>query len=529
MFLKRFTTILMASSLAACTMPANEALSPAQAPTPAARDTRPNILFIMTDDHALQALSAYGSPISRLAPTPNLDRIAKNGALFENSFVTNSLCGPSRAVMLTGKFGSLNGFDQNGDQFDNTQPTWPRALKEAGYQTAIVGKWHIGHDPVGLKFDYWKVLRDQGEYYNPDFITPEGEERIHGYATDIITDLSLDWLETKRDPTKPFLLMVHHKAPHRNWMPAPDHLTDYMDVQFPLPANFFDDYEGRPAAAAQLMNVHRNMYEGHDLKMTTEVGSTELRYNRWPAAFDRMTPDQRKPFMAALQKSNDAMNAKKMTQREMAVWKYQRYLQQYLATLVSVDESVGKLLDYLESHGLANNTIVVYTSDQGFYLGEHGWFDKRFMYEESFRTPLLIQYPGHIKPGTRIDQLVQNIDYAPTFLDYAGVDIPDAIQGESLRPLLEGRNPPDWRTSVYYHYYEYPAFHRVTPHCGVRTERYKLIRFYGPIPGWELYDEQADPDEMHNLIDDPAQAQRIETLKGELRRLQTKYQDNSCG
>ncbi|MBW4331796.1 sulfatase [Stakelama sp. CBK3Z-3] len=495
---------------------------------PVAQARRPNILFIMSDDHALQALSAYGSPISRLAPTPNLDRIAHNGALFENSFVTNSLCGPSRAAMLTGKFGNKNGFNQNGDQFDNYQPTWPRALKDAGYQTAIVGKWHIGHDPKGMKFDYWKVLRDQGEYYNPDFITPDGEVREHGYATDLITDMGIDWLD-HRDPDKPFVLMVHHKAPHRNWMPAPRHLTKYLNTKFPVPDNFFDDYEGRDAAAIQAMNVHRNMYEGHDLKMTTGVGSSKLRYNRWPGAFDRMTPDQRKAFMDALQQSNDAMNAKEMTQREMALWKYQRYLQQYLATIVSVDESVGRLLDYLDTHGLTDNTIVVYTSDQGFYLGEHGWFDKRFMYEESFRTPLLIQYPGHIKPGTKIDSLVQNIDYAPTFMDYAGLQVPDAVQGRSLRPLLEGKKPADWRKSLYYHYYEYPAFHRVTPHCGVRDQRYKLIHFYGPIESWELFDEQSDREEMHNLIDDPAQVTRVVAMKRELLRLQAKYGDQSCG
>ena len=511
MRLKRFTTILMGSAIMAG----------------AAHAQRPNIVFIMSDDHAVQAVSAYGHPISQLAPTPNIDRIARNGVTFRNSFVTNSLCGPSRAAMLTGKFGHINGFNRNGQTFDSSQWTWPRALKEQGYQTAVVGKWHIGRTPGGINFDYWKILDDQGEYYNPDFITAEGKTRVEGYATDLITQFSLDWLKEKRDPDKPFALMVHHKAPHRNWMPSPRYFLLYADRKFPVPPTYFDKYVGRPAAAHQEMEIARHMHEGHDLKMTKAVGSSELRHDPWKGAFGRLTPEQRQAWDQAYQAANDAVNAANLNDREMALWKYQRYLQQYLASVKPVDDSVGAILDYLEESGLAKNTIVVYTSDQGFYLGEHGWFDKRWMYEESMRTPLLIQYPGHIKPGTKVDALVQNIDYASTFLEYAGLPIPSDIQGRSLVRLAEGKPEPGWRDSLYYHYYEYPDSHRVAPHYGVRSDRYKLIRFYGPVDYWEFYDLQKDPNEVENRIDDPAYADEIARMKAELERLRKQYGDTT--
>jgi len=493
----------------------------------APRQPRPNILFIMSDDHALQAISAYGHPVSRLAPTPNIDRIARNGARFDNSFVTNSLCGPSRAAMLTGKFGHINGFSQNGQTFDTAQWTWPRALKEHGYQTAVVGKWHIGRTPGAINFDYWKVLDDQGKYYNPDFITPAGMQRVEGYATDLTTRYALDWLKQRRDPDRPFALMVHHKAPHRNWMPALRHVQKYQGVRFPVPDNYFDDYAGRLPAAKQEMNIYRDMYEGHDLKMTVAEGSTELRYNRWPDDFERMTPAQRAEWDRLHQADNDAMNRAKPSGRAMALWKYQRYMAEYMGTVASVDESVGALLDYLEANGLSRNTIVVYTSDQGFYLGEHGWFDKRWMYEESLRTPFLIQYPGHIPAGSTVGRMIQNIDYAPTFLDYAGVPAPPEIQGRSLRPLAEHRRAPGWRDSIYYHYYEFPGFHSVRAHYGVRTARYKLMRFYGDIDSWEFYDLKRDPHEMRNRIDDPAYRGRIATLRTELARLRAHYRDDT--
>ncbi len=496
----------------------------ASAPSPT-EQARPNIIFIMSDDHAYQALSAYGHPVSQLAPTPNIDRIARNGTKFQNSFVTNSLCGPSRAAMLTGKFGNKNGFNKNGETFDNNQPTWPRAFKRAGYQTALFGKWHIGPTPVGLEFDTWKVLDDQGEYYNPDFITISGKTREQGYATDLITQYSLDWLKNRREADKPFVLMVHHKAPHRNFMPPLRHVQKYNGVTFPVPTNYFDDYEGRQAAAAQEMNIYRDMYEGHDLKMTKAVGSSELRYNRWPGAFDRMTAEQRSQWDTLHQADNDAMNAANYDARDMALWKYQRYMREYLGTIAAVDDGVGQILDYLEQSGLDENTIVVYTSDQGFYLGEHGWFDKRFMYEESMRTPLLMQYKGHIEPGSTVDVPVQNIDYAPTFLDYAKITGDPGIQGRSLRPAAEGSPPRDWRKNVYYHYYEYPGFHAVRAHYGVRSDRYKLMRFYGDIDAWEFYNLKKDPGEIRNRIDDPALQGKIAEMKRELVRLRAQYGD----
>lgn len=510
--------------LAIVAVPAALAAALAQAE---ARPQRPNILYIMTDDHAVQALSAYGHPISKLAPTPNIDRIARNGVTFTNSFVTNSLCGPSRAAMLTGKFGHINGFNQNGQTFDTTQWTWPRALKERGYQTAVVGKWHIGRTPGAINFDYYKILDDQGKYYNPDFITADGSTRVEGYATDLITDYGIDWLANRRDPRKPFVLMVHHKAPHRNWMPALRHVQKYQGVRFPVPPSYFDDYAGRIPAGKQEMNVYRDMQEGHDLKMTVAVGSTQLRKNIWPDDFARMTPAQRAEWDRLHQASNDAMNRAELDPRALGLWKYQRYMEEYLGTLASVDESVGRLLDYLEKNGLSKNTLVVYTSDQGFFLGEHGWFDKRWMYEESLRTPFLMQFPGRIPAGRRVGAMIQNIDYAPTFLDYADVPVPPEVQGRSLRRLAEGRGVGEWRDSIYYHYYEFPGFHAVRAQYGVRTARYKLMRFYGDIDTWEFYDLKADPGEMKNRIDDPAYRDRIVALKAELVRLRSKYRDET--
>jgi arylsulfatase A-like enzyme len=493
----------------------------------AAAASRPNIVFIMSDDHAYQAISAYGSKLSKLAPTPNIDRIARDGAIFLNSYVTNSLCGPSRATMLTGEYSHIHGFTANDrHKFDNSRWVWPRALHAAGYQTAMFGKWHLNHSPVGIGFDEWKVLDDQGEYYNPDFITPEGKNVVQGYATDLITQYSLAWLKTRRDPSRPFALLIHHKAPHRNFMPALRYIQKYVGTNFPVPTNYFDSYDGRPAAAAQTMNIYRDMYEGHDLKMTVDVGSTKLRYNRWPGSFNRMTPGQRSEWDRLHQADNDKMNAAKMSPREMALWKYQRYMDEYLGTVAAVDEGVGKVLDYLKDAGLEKNTIVVYTSDQGFYLGEHGWFDKRFIYEESLRTPLLIRYPGIIRSGSRVKAPVINNDYAPTFLDYAGLSIPSSIQGRSLRPVLGGRVPADWRKDVYYHYYEYPGFHDVRAHYGLRSDRYKLVRFYGNIDSWEFYDLKSDPNEMHNRIRDPKAQPIIANLKKRLVELRLQYEDS---
>ncbi|MDX1761943.1 MAG: sulfatase [Christiangramia sp.] len=483
---------------------------------------KPNIVFIMTDDHAAQAISAYGHPVSQLAPTPNIDRIANNGAKFLNNFCTNSICGPSRAVILTGKFSHINGFRMNGEVFDGSQPTLPKFLKNAGYQTAIVGKWHLHGKPQG--FDYWNILNDQGNYYNPEFIHQNDTTIVNGYATDIITDMGIDWLESKRRKKEPFFLMVHHKAPHRNWMPPIRHINTYDSVTFPLPDTYFSKHKGQVAAQQQLQTIYEDMYEGHDLKMTVEKGSDSLRHNPWTSDFERMSKEQRKAWDDAYRPKNDAFHEANLSGRELAEWKGQRYLRDYMGTVQAVDEGVGKILDYLDEQGLTDNTIIVYTTDQGFYLGEKGFFDKRFMYEESLAMPLMIQYPPAIEPGTTVDALTQNLDFAPTFLDFAGAEIPKAMQGKSLKPILTGNENIEFRDAVYYHYYDFPAFHMVKRHYGVRTERYKLIHFYDDIDEWELYDLKQDPKEENNLYGDPEYGDIQEQLHKELKELQEKYE-----
>ncbi|SDK80442.1 uncharacterized sulfatase [Salinimicrobium catena] len=508
-----FALPLLAMSFSCKTEPQKEEVKEAK---------RPNIVFIMTDDHAAQAISAYGHPVSQLAPTPNIDRIAQKGARFINNFCTNSICGPSRAVILTGKHSHINGFRMNGEVFDGSQPTLPKFLKEAGYQTALFGKWHLHGQPEG--FDDWHVLVDQGNYYNPDFMTETDTSRIEGYATDIITEMGLDWLKKNKSSEKPFLLMVQHKAPHRNWMPAPRHLNLYDSVTFPLPKTYFSDHEGQVAAQQQLQTIYEDMYEGHDLKMSIEKGSDSLRHNPWKTDFERMTKAQRDIWNKAYRPKNDAFHEANLTGKALAEWKGQRYLRDYLATVASVDEGVGKILDYLEEEGLDENTIIVYTTDQGFYLGEKGFFDKRFMYEESLAMPLLVQYPKEIEPGTEINALTQNLDFAPTFLDFAGVEIPSEMQGKSLRPLFNNAiADEDFRNAVYYHYYDFPAFHMVKRHYGVRTERYKLMHFYDDIDEWELYDLQADPLEENNLYNSKEYAEVQKQLHQTLDSLQQQY------
>ena len=496
-----------------------------EAPEKAGQIKKPNILFIMADDHAKQAISAYGHPISKLAPTPNIDRIAENGALFQKAFVTNSICGPSRAVILTGKYSHINGFRQNGDRFDGSQPTLPKMLKKVGYQTAVTGKWHLHGYPEG--FDYWNIIVDQGNYYNPDFIRQNGDTvRIEGYATDIITDDALDWIQNWRNDSLPFFMMVHHKAPHRNWMPALRHVNLYDSVRFPLPESYFPDFENQIASEEQMQTIYEDMYEGHDLKLSKEYGSTELASNPWKTDFERMTPEQRKTWDAAYLPKNNAFWEADLHGKELAEYKGQRYLRDYMATIASVDESVGRILNHLEENGLAENTLVVYTSDQGFWMGENGWFDKRFMYEESFGTPLLMQLPGAIAPGSEVNAMVMNLDFAQTFLDYAGAtQMGGDMQGESLKPLLEGSmSASDFRDVVYYHYYDYPAFHMVKKHYGIRTERYKLIHFYDDIDTWEFYDLEKDPKEKNNSINDSSYADAIAMMHRKLDSVQEVYE-----
>ncbi len=482
---------------------------------------RPNIIYIMTDDHTAQMMSCYDT---RYIETPNLDRIARDGVRFTNSFVTNSLSGPSRACMLTGKFSHKNGFTDNTTcRFDSSQQTMPKLLQQAGYQTAIVGKWHLESLPTG--FDFWEILPGQGDYYNPDFITQNNDTvRKHGYVTNIITGESLDWLQNKRDKDKPFCLFIHHKAIHRNWMADTCTLALYEDREFPYPETFNDTYEGRLAAAAQEMSIAKDMDLIYDLKMLRPDKESRLK-SLYEQFYGRMDSAQKAAWDKFYNPIIDQFYKANLQGEELVRWKYQRYMRDYAKTVKSLDDNVGRVLDYLEKEGLLDNTLVVYTSDQGFYMGEHGWFDKRFMYEESMHTPLIMHLPKGFDKRGDIPQMVQNIDYAPTFLELAGVTVPDDMQGVSMVPLLRGESPADWRTSMYYHFYEFPAEHMVKRHYGVRTDRYKLIHFYNDIDVWELYDLQNDPYEMHNIYGQEGTEQITRDLKRELKRLQEQYDD----
>jgi len=453
-------------------------LLPAVNPAAVAAD-RPNILFIMSDDHAAHALTCYGSRINR---TPHLDRLAREGLRFANCFCTNSICAPSRAVILTGRYSHCNGVPDNRRPFDGSQTTFPKLLQESGYQTAIVGKWHLKSPPTG--FDYWNVLPGQGRYHNPEFLEMGRRRKYQGYVTDVITDLCLKWLKD-RDPGRPFCLLYHHKAPHGNWEPDAKHARLYEEADVPEPATLFDDYTTRTGAIRNhTLTVDRNLYRRH--------------YGADPPAQLR-EPDQRR-------------------------WVYQRYIKDYLRCVASVDENVGRVLDYLDETGLAKNTVVLYTSDQGFFLGDHGLYDKRLMYEHSLRMPLLVRWPAGIQAGSVAEAIVLNLDFGPTLLDLAGVPVPERMQGRSFRAILGGETPADWRTSMYYRFYE-PAY-GVGPHYGVRTRRYKLIHFQYGDNGWELFDLATDPDELNNLYQEPESAAVVAELKAELERLQRQYGDN---
>ncbi|MCF8361602.1 MAG: sulfatase, partial [Prolixibacteraceae bacterium] len=466
----------------------------------------PNILFIMSDDHAYQAISAYSD---KLIETPNIDRIAKEGVLFSNASVTNSICAPSRATILTGKHTHINGKKDNNTPFDRSQLTFPELFQKAGYETAMYGKLHFGNNPKGV--DDFMILPGQGNYINPRFITPEGDTTFTGYATDIITDLTLEWLDKKRDKAKPFMMMYLHKAPHRPWWPRPDKFKEFTQKKFPEPETLFDDYDGRGTAAKTAeMNILNHMQYGHDSKIRPEtikeMGGVLPKVNKavkngFHGYYDRANKAQRALYDPILDSINNYFKANwpGMDDTEKMRWKYQRYMQDYLACISSVDDNVGRVLDYLDETGLDENTIVVYTSDQGFYLGEHGWFDKRFAYNESFKTPLLVRWPNVIEPGITNDEMVQNLDFAQTFLEAAGITATDDMQGESLMPLLKGENEKWTRDAVYYHYYEYPGIHMVKRHYAIVTKEYKLIHFYYDVDEWELYDREKDPHEMKNV------------------------------
>ena len=523
----------------------------------------PNIVYIMCDDHAYQCISAYGSALSKLAPTPNIDRLAERGMRFDRAFVENSLSTPSRACLMTGQYSHQNGQRQLGEGIDTTRTFFTELLQEAGYQTAVVGKWHMGCDPKG--FDYYHVYNDQGQYWNPQYRgTDTNNEFVveEGYSTDLTTDHALDFIE-HRDPSKPFCLLLHHKAPHRNWQANLKYLGMYDDVEFPMPENFYDDYATRGSAAhTQKMSVTRDMRWEQDFKVPEMLDlnnpDSQDSYNALMGEINRMTPEQRSAWGRYYFPRNRRLLEAQLKGKDLDNWKYQVYIRDYMSVIASVDESVGRVLDYLDKNGLTENTMIVYTSDQGFYIGEHGWFDKRFMYEESLRTPLIVSYPGHTKPGSVCNRLVQNIDYAPTFLALAGVKQPKDMPGRSLVPVLDkGDNVKNWRQSIYYHYYDYPTYHMVRKHDGVRTDRYKLIHFYGKggldavpenkyqnVPGTreyatlkglesigyfepkdeavdycELYDLQADPHEQNNIFGKPG----TEKITKQLQRVLNKY------
>ena len=460
---------------------------------------RPNIVYIMSDDHAAHAMSCYHS---RINETPNLDRIANGGMRFDNCFCTNSICTPSRATILAGTYNHVNGVTTLASRMDNRLQTFPKLLQAQGYQTAMIGKWHLGqgpaHWPTG--FDYWNVLPGQGLYHNPEMVEMGIKKVTPGYVTDIITDHSLQWLQ-QRDTSQPFCLLCHHKAPHRRWEPDAKHATMYDDIDIPEPETFADDYSNRARAAA-------------DTKMTI--------------LHDLDEQDLKAPIPTDL------------SDEELKSWKYQRYIKDYLRCVASVDDNVGRLLDYLDREGLSDNTIVIYTSDQGFFLGDHGWYDKRFMYEESLRMPFVIRYPEGVNPESVNRDIILNVDFAPTFLDYAGVDVPDQFQGRSFRPLLNGQLPSDWQTSMYYRYWMHLSHHHVYAHYGLRTRRHKLIYYYadalgqpGAIdepkaPEWELFDLDQDPFELNNVYNDPAYADTARELKDELHRRQADVGDEPC-
>ena len=493
---------------------------------------RPNILFIMSDDHAYQAISAYSD---KLIETPNIDRIADEGLLFTNACVTNSICAPSRATILTGKHTHLNGKIDNKMPFDTTQVTFPQLFQQAGYQTAMFGKLHFGNSPKGV--DEYMILRGQGHYINPDFITPRGDTTITGYVTDIITDLTLGWLKEKRDKEKPFMMMYLHKAPHRPWWPSPDKFAEFSRKTFPEPESLFDDYKNRGTAAKTAeMNLYSHMMYSHDSKVRPETLASMNEVTPFVADFkngfygpyDRANAEQKAKYDIVLDSINEDFKKHwpSMNPKEKMQWKFQRYMQDYLGTISSVDDNVGRVLDYLDESGLAENTIVIYTSDQGFYLGEHGWFDKRFVYDESFKTPLLIRWPHEIKPGTTNDEMVQNLDFAQTFLEAAGIKAPQDMQGESLVPLMKGDTSSWSREAVYYHYYEYPSVHMVKRHYAIVTKEFKLVHFYYDVDEWELYDRLNDPQEMNNVYHDPAYAEKVKELHKKLDHLRVTYKDS---
>ncbi len=490
------TALLLFALASAC-----QSVTPPQ-PEPAPR-RRPNIVFVLADDHAAHAIGAYGS---RSARTPNIDRLAAEGQRFANAFCGNAICAPARATLLTGLHSHAHGVVDNAAKFDGSLPTFPKALQQAGYQTALVGKWHLKSDPTG--FSHWEVFPDQGQYYDPQFRSATGSRKLEGHASELVTDLALEWLD-ERDPERPFLLCLHHKAPHRSWEPGPNELALYQDELLPEPTTLLDDYSTRASgAAAQEMTVARHLSD-YDLKLGLPVPRRESDLARWRATYDA---------------ENANLLASPLAGADRTRWNFQRYLKDYLRCVAGVDTSVGRVLDWLEQHDLADDTLVIYASDQGFFLGEHGWYDKRWMYEEALRFPLILRWPGVIEAGRVDDHLVSGIDLAPTLCELAQAPALPGTHGTSLAPLFGSTPPTAWRDAIYYRYFEYPEPHRVEPHLGVRTASEKLIEF-PRLGATEYFDLAVDPQELHNLASSPAHAERVARLRQRLAELRLQFGD----
>ena len=476
-------------------------------------NSTPNIIYIMADDLTTQAISAYGGIYRDIAPTPNMDRIANEGMLFQDVLCTNAICGPSRAAILTGKYSNKNGYYKNesGGKFDETQWTFPQEFQKNGYQTSLFGKWHLGSEPKGFDvFKYHNSAGQQGHYWNPVY-NENGVDKVEkGYSTNLTTDFALSWLDVERKKDKPFMMVLQYKAPHRPWEPDTKYENLWDDIEMPYPATFNDDYKGRELTAGDT-EMTMDYFSRRDMKYKTPEGLKGKDKIAWD-------------FYGA--KPGELVQPEGMSREEGRKWRYQTYIKDYLACVKSVDDNIGRVLEYLDKNGLTENTVIVLTSDQGFYLGDHGFFDKRFIYEESLRMPFMVKYPKVVKPGSINQDIITNIDFAPTLLELAGIRTDEKMQGDSFVSILQGNTPKDWQQSMYYHYYEFPYWHHVQPHYGIRTQKYTLAHFYYNIDVWELYDLEKDPDQLNNVINDPQYTNVINQLKSQLKQLMIKYEDN---